>query len=499
VPPWPETPGWAEPAVAYLDAYREALGSGDVHQIFPFLADSVRWYGGEPGGRLRTGLLDTLTGLVDAPPTVRHPGPFYATWGQARTGIWYMIDWVHTSDLPPSACPGTERCRRLQDVHLAIGPEGIAEHSVRSLVADLRGTGRTDEADLEQIEARYSEIARRLSSGDADEAAAMMSDTPVWRYTTDGSLERIDPRAQWAEQIAGIFAELPDAEIATLTTQELGLPGEARPAVFFIPGDSVVTRYGEDTIGGVGVYRQTLTPELSMIVAFEWFEQAQGIVHLELELEPHALIHWSETGEPPPMVADPSLWPQVPAAGQQLTGTIETDAGDILVYNGSDSQTALVEWALGRYATAGLPVPAPRSVAFPPSVNCVLHAGLAIDTGAGVDIQLCFDEAETCSGGECAATTDAQSTLLHELGHVWTVQYLDDATRAAFLEVRELEAWSAPGVSRDELGTEHAAEILAWALLESDTWPARLPDNDCEDLAAGYRILTGMDPPRGCP
>jgi hypothetical protein len=141
----------------------------------------------------------------------------------------------------------------------------------------------------------------------------------------------------------------------------------------------------------------------------------------------------------------------------------------------------------------------PHSVAFPPSVDCVLHAGLAVDTGAGIDIQLCFDEAETCIGEACRPGTDAQSTLLHELGHVWTAQYVDDAIRAAFLEIRGLEVWSAPGVSRDELGTEHAAEILAWGLLESDTWPARLPNNECDDLAAAYRVLTGRDPQRGCP
>ena len=70
------------------------------------------------------------------------------------------------------------------------------------------------------------------------------------------------------------------------------------------------------------------------------------------------------------------------------------------------------------------------------------------------------------------------------LGHVWTVQHTDAAARETFLAVRGLDVWNGEGVDRDHLGTEHAAEILAWALLDERTWAARLPDDDCEDLTA---------------
>jgi hypothetical protein len=314
----------------------------------------------------------------------------------------------------------------------------------------------------------------------------------------EGGLVRIDPREEWAALVESIFTELPDAQLATLTTTDLGFPGEPRPAVFFIPAGST-QRFGEGIIGGVGVYRQTLVPGVSIIVAFEWLEQPEGVVDLVMELQPDALANWTETGEPAPMVTDPALWPQVPQASHRLTGIIEVDDGEVLVYNGSDGLEQLVEWGLGRYVAAGLPAPAPRSIAFPPSVNCVLHAGLAVDTGEGVDLQLCFGDEETCSGAACTQSTTAQSTLLHELGHVWTIQNVDDATRVAFLELRGLDVWSAPGIGRDDLGTEHAAEILAWALLEDETWPARLPHNECSELAEGFRVLTGQEPPRTCP
>ena len=191
---------------------------------------------------------------------------------------------------------------------------------------------------------------------------------------------------------------------------------------------------------------------------------------------------------------------------RQLTGTITAGNHDILIYNGSTSLQALVESALGRFTAAGLPAPAPRSVAFPPSVSsvcpsgyCVRHAGLAIDTSEGVDLQFCFGEGEACAGDTCSPGTEARSVLLHELAHVWLVQNVDEARRAAFLAVRGLEVWSAAEVDRDHLGIEHAAEILAWALLEEDTWPARLPNNDCRQLSAGFTALTGVLPPRPCP
>ncbi len=496
-PAWAPAPEWAEPAVVYLDAYRAALAGGDVEEVFPFLAETVHWYGGEPGGRLRTGLLDTLNGLVRADPTERLPGLLFVEWVYAGTGIAYDIDWVHEAVLPAGACPGDDPCRRVQDLHLTVGPEGVMQHRVVPHVADVPADSAAEQADVEQIESRYAEIAERLSSGNAEYAAAMMSDNPVWEDTGDG-LERVNPRELWTELLGYIFAAVPESTVSTLTTADLGLPGEPRPAVFFTPSDSLL-RFREPTIGGVGIFRQRVGQDESILVAFEWFEGTDGIVDLDLEVEPAGLGLPSAGGDAAPMVDDPSLWPQVPGPTRRITGTIDAGRESIQVYNGSDSQQALVEWALGRYEAAGLPVPIPRAVAFPPSVNCVLHAGLAIDTGDGVDIQLCFDEAETCLGEACLPSADARSTLLHELGHVWTVQNLDDATRSAFVDFRGLEVWSAPGVNRDDLGTEHAAEILAWALLEDDTWPARLPDNECSRLAGAFRVLTGVDPPRACP
>jgi len=481
--------------VTYLDSYRTAIASGDINQVLPFLDERIAWWGGEMDGRLRMGLRDTLMGLQDSVPYSRQPGQFFVLAYPLEEGLGYDIDWVHEAVVPEVACSESETCLRRQILHISIGTGGITGHSVRSLAADLQGDPGVDSTDLEQIEDRYAEIAMRLSSGDPEYAAEMMSDRAVWEDTGEG-LQRINPRDQWSEQSAAAFAGAPGAQLTPMTTTDLGLPGPAVPAVFFTPAEAVPW-VRERTIGGVGVYRWTPYPSTDLVVCVEWLEQPHGVIGLAFKLQPtnFGVLLPEESN---PWISDPTLWPQVPDASQLHTGTISTDSGPILLYNSTDSQQELVEWALDRFASAGLPLPAPRSIAFPPSAECILFAGLAVDTGDGIDLQLCFSATETCTDGLCTPSLTAMSTLLHELGHVWTVQNADEATRTAFLDARGLEVWRAPNVSRDNLGTEHAAEILSWALLEIDNVPARLPNNDCLDLANAYRALTGRTPLRSC-
>jgi hypothetical protein len=82
----------------------------------------------------------------------------------------------------------------------------------------------------------------------------------------------------------------------------------------------------------------------------------------------------------------------------------------------------------------------------------------------------------------------------HEPGHVWTKQNTDDDTRQEFLEFRGLELWTGPGLQRDVSGSEHAAEIVFWGLMDEPTWGARLPDGECTVLFEAFRILTGLLP-----
>jgi hypothetical protein len=48
-----------------------------------------------------------------------------------------------------------------------------------------------------------------------------------------------------------------------------------------------------------------------------------------------------------------------------------------------------------------------------------------------------------------------------------------------------------------ENGTEQAAEIMVWGLIDEPLGMARIYQTTCSDLEAGYRALTGTAPLNG--
>jgi len=88
--------------------------------------------------------------------------------------------------------------------------------------------------------------------------------------------------------------------------------------------------------------------------------------------------------------------------------------------------------------------------------------------------------------------TDAPFVLLHELGHVWSALYMDDERRQEWLQLRGLDSWS--DADYYERGTEQAADIIAFGLL--DTWhtPTSIAPNDRKSLIESFTWLFGMEP-----
>ena len=88
--------------------------------------------------------------------------------------------------------------------------------------------------------------------------------------------------------------------------------------------------------------------------------------------------------------------------------------------------------------------------------------------------------------------TDATFVLLHELGHVWSDLYLDDERRQEWLKLRGLDSWA--DADYYDRGTEQAADIIAFGLL--DTWhtPTSIVPNDRKSLIEGFVWLFGMEP-----
>ena len=150
-------------------------------------------------------------------------------------------------------------------------------------------------------------------------------------------------------------------------------------------------------------------------------------------------------------------------------------------------QVEIATWAIGLFDEAGLALPA---------IRFVYHG----------------DDTEACGGwfGSHEVTTDAsvigictsrtspptEAMFVHELAHAWCAHSLPDEHRNAFMEMRGLSVWRGD-VPWHERGTEHAAEILMWGLIDRPTGVVTIRDHGCDALEAGYRTLTGDAPLHG--
>ncbi len=97
--------------------------------------------------------------------------------------------------------------------------------------------------------------------------------------------------------------------------------------------------------------------------------------------------------------------------------------------------------------------------------------------------------------------------MLHELAHAWANLELSDDDRERFVRFRGLAGWNDQSHSWGERGTEHAAEVIAWGLMdvaphvrwvEEGVESFRLltiPDSDVDELSAGFELLTGSESP----
>jgi hypothetical protein len=90
--------------------------------------------------------------------------------------------------------------------------------------------------------------------------------------------------------------------------------------------------------------------------------------------------------------------------------------------------------------------------------------------------------------------------MLHELGHVWTLQQLDAAAQDAFSAAAGLPGWQSAYIPYTQRGAEHAAETLAWGLLgEAHDRYRNLPSPGCAEIARRFTLITGARPLSTCP
>lgn len=165
--------------------------------------------------------------------------------------------------------------------------------------------------------------------------------------------------------------------------------------------------------------------------------------------------------------------------------------------DGSDwdqPQNQLVDFALERFAKAGLQLPSELEIDFPTEeAKCFGYGGVYMPDQ--IEVRIC---------------RPSDTTIVHELAHAWIETTLTESERQAFLELRGLDTWTG-GTEWDKRGAEQAGEILTWGLMDRDItvrWLVpgpndtsvetfrlfKIANSSYAELAAAYRLLTGTDP-----
>ena len=155
--------------------------------------------------------------------------------------------------------------------------------------------------------------------------------------------------------------------------------------------------------------------------------------------------------------------------------------------NLTPAQERVVDWALALYDEAGLRLPPVDFVAHATVDGCHGFRGYHDVEGGRSTVHLCGSQRRRF----------AEVLTLHELAHAWDRANLTGARRADFLRLRNLDAWRNDSDAWDELGAEHAAEILAWGLRDRPMQVIQIPDAGCDELLEGYVMLVGRPPLHG--
>lgn len=154
---------------------------------------------------------------------------------------------------------------------------------------------------------------------------------------------------------------------------------------------------------------------------------------------------------------------------------------EISIETADPDQRRMAEWAVGRFKDAGLVLPA-IVIRFPgPSLApCGGSQGRAFTHRTPMEVTMCWSDAYV---------------LLHELAHAWEAHNLPKHRRQAFMALRsDVDSWGDASVPWHRRGAEHAANVVAWGLLE-DPYPiSRTYPNDPDSLMEAFRMLTGVAP-----
>jgi hypothetical protein len=172
------------------------------------------------------------------------------------------------------------------------------------------------------------------------------------------------------------------------------------------------------------------------------------------------------------------------AAMVALTLAMSNVDTETRITGGTTAQQGMARWAVGRFEQNALMLPS-LEIRFHRSTNgCEGRMG-GYSNGTA---DLCGKYVNWMS----------RRTLLHEMAHAWVDANVSADLEARFMRLRQLETWDDHRADWEERGTEHAAEIISWALDGQGTGTHRpsIPGNEPIQLAEAYELLTGRPLPR---
>lgn len=127
-------------------------------------------------------------------------------------------------------------------------------------------------------------------------------------------------------------------------------------------------------------------------------------------------------------------------------------AVSVMVRGGTVEQHARLQWSMERFEIAGLELPQLEVTIHDSSAGCSGNDGLYWPEETLNRIDIC---------------TDSTFIVLHELGHAWEHNFATDSARQHLMDELELEAWTGDAVEYRKRGTEAAANLIAWGLVDS--------------------------------
>ena len=196
-----------------------------------------------------------------------------------------------------------------------------------------------------------------------------------------------------------------------------------------------------------------------------------------------------EAGDPEELIATALLSLGTADGQSSKDQEVHSSAGSSL----TTDQQELTDFALARFALAGIDLPYVLIEFSASDAECSGYGGVYLpDVNT---VRIC---------------RPSKTTMVHELAHAWleTTMTVDD--QQAFVKLRGLDRWHG-GPDWDQRGAEQAAEIVAWAVMDSDItirWVEtnvdgttrdtrklfKIPNSTVDRLAVAYEQHTGHRP-----